>query len=90
MTNTLRAASYKTKARDNLATNIVVAKTQNWSASWLLGRAQPVILPNLYNVNEHNSMGPQVTSWWLEAPGGGRALLQAQGLWIEQHGFMNL
>ena len=28
----------------------------------LLGRAQPVIPPNLYsNVNEHNSLGPQVT-----------------------------
>ena len=40
---------------------------KSWSrgvSKMLLGRAQPVIPPNLYfNVNEHNSLGSQVKKY---------------------------
>ena len=47
---------------------VVVLSQLCHRSSVLLGRAQPVIPPNLYNVNEHNSLG---------SPG---KLLQAQEL----------
>ena len=39
----------------------------------LLGRAQPVIPPNLYSVNEHNSLGSpgNETSVWIASSGSG-------------------